>query len=100
MPRPSTRTPIDLVLHEPTRMTICRHLVRRGGESTASEVFAATGVNYGRQHKHTRALASVGYIHVEKSHNGTELVLTEAGRAAMARYRNAMAAILTELVAS
>ncbi len=97
MGRQSTETTLDPAVHEQTRMTLLRHLLRRGGSSTASEVLAATGIAFNKQHMHTRRLSSVGYINIHKSDNGTTLEITAVGRAAIARYRALMLKTLEEL---
>jgi DNA-binding MarR family transcriptional regulator len=90
---------VDRVVHEPARLMVMMYLYN---VESADYVFLvnATGLTWGNLSSHLSKLEEAGYVEIEKGYIGkkpnTMARLTEAGRAALDRYRRTMQTALRD----
>lgn len=88
---------IDRVIHEPARLLIVANL---SVVAAADFVFVArrTGLTAGNISSHMSRLEDAGYVSIEKAFDGrkprTTYALTEDGRRAFERYREAVGGLI------
>lgn len=96
--RPAPSVPnLDAVVHQRVRLGILSALAA-GGATRFTDLKAALGLTDGNLSVHARKLEDAGYVSVTKSFVDrspqTEYDLTEAGRAALGAYLDAMEAVI------
>ncbi|WP_304072145.1 transcriptional regulator [Maricaulis maris] len=88
---------IDEVIHGRLRLGVMTYLVQAEA-ADFNELKAALEATQGNLSVHLRKLEDAGYVMIEKSFLGrkplTRVRITKAGRAAFARYVNAMSDLL------
>jgi DNA-binding MarR family transcriptional regulator len=92
-----TWTELDRLVHEPARLAILVQL-SFVGEADFLYLLRRTGLTKGNLSSHLSKLEDAGYVAIDKAFVGktprTRLALTERGRAAFARYRAQLGALL------
>jgi DNA-binding MarR family transcriptional regulator len=89
----------DPLLNNNTRYVIVAHLARHGGRASFGDVLLAMTLPHsGMLSQHARKLESARYLRIKKSFRDnrrphTELILTDAGRRALADHTAALAAV-------
>lgn len=89
----------DPLLNNNTRYVIVAHLARNGGKASFGDTLAAMTLPHsGMLSQHARKLETAGYLSIKKSFKNnrrphTELVLTDAGRRALADHMAVLAAV-------
>lgn len=87
------RIPGDQLLDHPMRRALLRHLIERGGCSTAVEACAALGIAHRMTlREHARLLARDDHVWLDyiciNSKRSTSITITRRGKAALARATN------------
>jgi DNA-binding MarR family transcriptional regulator len=87
----------DSPLHNTTRFMIAAHLARFGGRASYTDTLAVVKVHSGALSQHIRRLEAAGHLKIKKSFRDrrphTELLLTDAGRRALADHMAALALV-------
>jgi DNA-binding PadR family transcriptional regulator len=90
---------LDATLHQPMRLGIASILAGRG-ETAFNELRDALETTDGNLATHLRTLEDAGYVAVDKRFEGRKplstYTLTEAGRAAFARYLKSLEQVIKE----
>jgi len=98
--RPGSPVALDRLIHERVRLGIVSALAVHDALSF-NELKATLGITDGNLSVHARKLEDAGYIACSKSFEGriprTEYRLTDAGRNALTRYVDHMAALIESL---
>jgi len=97
-PRPSPTVPdLDPVVHQRVRLGILSALAA-GGTTSFTDLKTVLDLTDGNLSVHARKLEDAGYLSVTKTFADrtplTEYALTEAGRAALVAYLDAMEAVI------
>jgi DNA-binding MarR family transcriptional regulator len=90
---------LDKFLRHPTRFAVVAHLAHCDGTASFLDTCAALNIDpAGSLSFHVRTLENGGYLKTEKTFANrrprTWLQLTDAGRTALARHKEALAALL------
>ena len=97
-PRPTAAVPdLDPVVHQRVRLGILSALAA-GGTTSFTDLKTVLDLTDGNLSVHARKLEDAGYLTVSKTFSDrtplTEYALTDAGRAALAAYLDAMEAVI------
>ena len=89
---------VDEVIHGRIRLGVMAYLSGLGGPAEFNELKSKLQATDGNLSIHLKKLEEAGYVEIEKTYAGkkplTRIRLSSAGRAAFARYLNALSSLL------
>ena len=89
---------VDEIIHGRIRLGVMAYLSGLGGPAEFNELKAKLQATDGNLSIHLKKLEEAGYVEIEKTYAGkkplTRVTLSNAGRAAFARYLSALSSLL------